>query len=127
MRIMDQETSEFMIQYYNYFFIRNHSNSKSPLNGSVNHFSSWDYINCPVVIHELTGIRMMTALSSLYIIKNMELFVTELKPCEIPKYCQENENEDLYFFDDSFHFTIVFTHEYVGEKCRRYCIFKDLS
>ena len=127
MRIIDRETSDFLIQYYKFFFIGNCNDSKTHINGLYNHISFWDYIKNPIVINELTGIRMMDELDKLYVIKNMELLVTELRPNEIPGFCQKNENEDLYFFDDSFLFTIVFTHEYVGEKNRRYCFFKELS
>ena len=39
---------------------------------------------------------------------------------------KSNLPEDIYVFDDTFSWTVVFTHEY-NEKNRRYCLFMDAN
>ena len=138
MREIDREEAYFFLKYYCFLFCKKFYHTLElttiPQNSDVyslicpasGHISVWDFFDDPIVITELTGIKRMLEQNRILVTRNMELPIVELLSDEIADYCFQNDDEDLYFFNDSFSFTIVFTHEYVGKKNRRFCLLKEL-
>lgn len=60
---------------------------------------------------------------SVILLENNEI---QANTSNIKSLMEKKENEDLYFFDNTLAWIIVVTHEYIGDKQRRYCIYKEV-
>ena len=86
----------------------------------------WDALCNPTKISQHAAVELLKESNILYTFKDPfetggVFKMLELNCNEIDYFVDNNEDDDLYFFNDSLQKTIVLTHEYIN-KDRRYCI-----